>query len=427
MTFTVSSQGENPLRPRQERTTTVANRVLSAIDRARDERVGLSLDIHAHPELNFEERHAAAVLTDALERWGFDVERGVGGTETAFRATAGSGSPTVAFLAEYDALPDIGHGCGHNLIALSNVGAGLGARAALPELGGRVEVIGTPAEEGGGGKIRLIEAGVFEHVDVALSSHPSSHLTIINTDPKEPWGLAMIGFRYAFHGRAAHAAMNPHEGVNALNALLRFFSGIDTLRQHLRDDVRIHGVITDGGKAPNVVPDFAAGNFMLRSRDRRYLEEVVEKVRSVAEGSALETGARLEVIPYYPFPTPKGTHAMYEESRPNAVLARVAHDNAARAGLVLHEPPRGPRQSGGASSDLGNVSQLVPTFAVGFAVAEKPTPGHSPAMRDAAATPLAHANAIAVAKTLALVGTDVLADPSLLEQVRSDFHSRSGS
>ncbi|MGH2492671.1 MAG: M20/M25/M40 family metallo-hydrolase, partial [Candidatus Limnocylindria bacterium] len=347
-----------------------------------------------------------------------------GGVETAFRARAGGGSPTIAFLAEYDALPDIGHGCGHNLIAISNVGAGLGAKAALEGSAGTTLVIGTPAEEGGGGKIRLLEAGMFANVDVALSSHPGSHLTVINPDPKEPWGLAMIGFRYAYHGRAAHAAMNPHEGINALNAVLRLFGGIDALRQHVRDDVRIHGVITDGGKAPNVVPDFAAANFMLRARDRRYLGEVVEKVLRVAEGAALETGARLEVIPYYPFPTPKGTHAMYEESRPNGALARLARANAERAGLVLHEPPAGPR-SGGASSDLGNVSQVVPTFAIGFAVAERPIPGHSPAMRDAAITPLAHANAIAVAKTLALIATDLIADPSALDAVRTEFSARS--
>src|SRR5262249_44058353 len=149
-------------------------------DGARDELIGLSHSIHAHPELNFEERHACSVLSDALEGWGFSVERGVGGVETAFRATAQSGQgPTIAFLAEYDALPDVGHGCGHTLIAISNVGAGLGAAAALHGLAGRIQVIGTPAEEGGGGKIRLLEAGVFEGVDVALTSHPNSHLTII--------------------------------------------------------------------------------------------------------------------------------------------------------------------------------------------------------------------------------------------------------
>ena len=400
--------------------TARASRVNAAVDAAKEELVAISRDIHAHPELNFEERYSSGVLANALERWGFVVERGVGGVETAFRATVGNGSPMVALLAEYDALPDIGHGCGHNLIAISNAGAGLAAKAALAGVPGRIQVIGTPAEEGGGGKIRLLEAGVFEGVDVVLSSHPGAHLTLIPTEMSDrSWGLAMIGYRYAFHGRAAHAAMNPHEGVNALNAVLRLFSGIDTLRQHLRDDVRIHGVITDGGKAPNVVPDFAAANFMLRSRDREYLGVVVEKVRQVAEGAALETGARLEVIPYYPFPTPAGTHRMYENAKRNAVLMRIARANADLAGLTVNEPPKGPL--GAASSDFGNVSQVIPATAISFAVSEKPIPGHSEAMRNAAITDLAHRNALGVAKTLALTALDLLAEPTLLAEVRADF------
>jgi amidohydrolase len=404
-----------------------ATKVNSAVDAARDELLALSRDIHGHPELNFEERRAAASLADALERWGFEVERHVGDVETAFRATArgAKGGPTIAFLAEYDALPDVGHGCGHNLIAISNVGAGLGARAALADLGGTIQVIGTPAEEGGGGKIRLIESGVFDGVDVALSSHPGAHLTVIPTDPKlPPWGLAMIGFRYAYHGKSSHAAMNPHEGINALNAVLRLFSGIDTLRQHLRDDVRIHGVITDGGKVPNVVPDFAAANFMLRSRDREYLATVVEKVRAVAEGAALETGARLEVIPFYPFLTPKGTHAMYENSRRSSVLLRLARDNADAAGLTVHEPPPG-SSAGAASSDFGNVSQIMPAAVISFAVSERPIPGHSTAMRDASVTDLAHSNALAVAKTLALTALDLMADPTRLTAAREEFAAQS--
>jgi amidohydrolase len=407
--------------------TELADRVVDAVDARRDELIAISRQIHAHPELNYEEHRASALLADALERWGFAVERRVGSVETAFRASAGRGAPTVAFLAEYDALPEIGHACGHNLIAISNAGAALGARAAVTELGGTVQVIGTPAEEGGGGKIRLLEAGVFEGLDVVLSSHPGANLTLIDAEPKEPWGLALIGFRYAYRGKAAHAAVNPEEGINALNAVLRLFSGIDALRQHLRSDVRIHGVITDGGTAPNIVPDYAAANFMLRAKDREYLTAVIEKVRAVAEGAALETGATLEVTPYYPFPTPKGTHAMYENGRPNAALAKLARAHAARAGLRVDEPPKGPPR-GGASSDFGNVSQRYPAFALGFAVSEKPIPGHSVQMREAAITDLAHANAIAVAKTLALVATDVLRDPKArLAEIRAAFSAWDGT
>ena len=279
--------------------------VTQTIDGVRHELEDISLDIHAHPELNYQEYHAARVLADTLERHGFQVERGVGGVETAFRAVMPGrheDGPTVALLAEYDALPGIGHGCGHNLIAMSNLGAGLGAMAAMPSLPGRLIVLGTPAEEGGGGKIRLLEAGVFADVDVALLSHPSSNRTIIPDEIPldQSWSLAMVGYRYVYHGKAAHAAVIPQEGINALNAVIHLFTGIDALRQHLRDDVRIHGIITDGGQAANVVPDFAAANFMLRSRDRDYLHEVVEKVRRVAEGAAQMTGARLEVLPAHP-------------------------------------------------------------------------------------------------------------------------------
>ena len=223
--------------------------VVKAIDELQEELVETSLDIHAHPELNYEEHHAAMLLADSLESHGFQVERGVGGVETAFRGTilGGKGDgPTVALLAEYDALPDIGHGCGHNLIAISNLGAGLGVRTVMESLSGRLVVLGTPAEEGGGGKIRMLDAGVFDDVDVALSSHPASNLTAIPTEIPmgQRWSLAMVGYRYAFHGKAAHAAAVPYEGINALNAVIHLFTGIDALRQHLKPDVRIHGVIT---------------------------------------------------------------------------------------------------------------------------------------------------------------------------------------
>ena len=395
--------------------------VIQAVEELRGELVETSLDIHAHPELNYEERHAAEVLADSLERHGFQVERGVGGVETAFRATIIGGrgdGPTVALLAEYDALPDIGHGCGHNLIAISNLGAGLGAKAAMESLGGRLMVLGTPAEEGGGGKIRMLEAGVFEGVDIALSSHPASNLTAIPTDIPldESWSLAMVGYRYAYHGKAAHAAAAPQEGINALNAVIHLFTGIDALRQHLRADVRIHGVITDGGKAANVVPDFAAANFMLRSKDQEYLHEVVEKINQVAEGAAQMTGARLEILP---------AHPMYENVRPSAVLARSVRSNAQTVGMKLDEAVAG--GGSGASTDFGNVSQVVPSFAMRFAVSETPIPGHSMAMTAAAKTDLAQESAIFTAKALALTACDLLADPALLSEARKEFQARAES
>jgi amidohydrolase len=396
------------------------NDVTHAVDALHQELVDISLDIHAHPELNYQEYHAAQVLTDALERHGFQVERGVGGVETAFRAIMPGGKgdgPTVALLAEYDALPGIGHGCGHNLIAMSNLGAGLGMKAALHSLLGRVIVLGTPAEEGGGGKIRLLDAGVFNNVDVVLSSHPSSNRTIIPVDiPKDQsWSLAMVGYRYAYHGKAAHAAVVPHEGINALNAVIHLFTGIDALRQHLREDVRIHGIITDGGKAANVVPDYAAADFMLRSRDRDYLHEVVEKVRGVAEGAALLTGARLEILP---------AHPMYENVRPNEVLVRAARANAEAVGMPVDATPSG-WNGGGASTDFGNVSQVLPAYYLRFAVSKEPVPGHSIAMTQAAKSALAQDSAIATAKVLALTACDLLTNPALLKAAQADFAERS--
>ncbi len=395
--------------------------VSAAIDELSDELIRISRDVHAHPELNYEERYSSALLADTLARHGFDVERGAGGVETAFRATLEGGAgpgPTVAFLAEYDALPEIGHGCGHNLIAISNIGAGLALKPLMARLPGRVLVLGTPAEEGGGGKIRMIDAGVFDDVDIALSSHPASNRTVIprSIPVEESWSLAMVGYRFAYHGRAAHAAVSPHHGVNALNSVIHLFTGIDALRQHLREDVRIHGIITDGGRAPNIVPDFAAANFMLRSRDRDYLAVVVDQVRQVAEGAATLTGATLEIL---------DAHPLYENVRPNEPLAQAARHHAEAVGMTVHDPRPGAR--GGASTDFGNVSQRIPSFAISFSVSEEQIPGHSLAMTEAAISDLAHTSALGVAKSLALAGIDTLTKPDFLQAVRDDFGARDGA
>lgn len=227
----------------------------------------------------------------------------------------------------------------------------------------------------------------------------------------------MVGFRYAYHGKAAHAAAIPEAGINALNAVIHLFTGIDALRQHLREDVRIHGVITDGGKAPNVVPDFAAANFMLRCRDRQYLSDmVVGKVQQVAEGAAMLTGARLEVTPFYPF---------YENVLPNAALAKAIRDNAGKVALRIDEQLSG-RRGSAASTDFGNVSQVIPAFEMRYAVSEEPVASHSIEMCETAATDTAFNNAITVAKVLALTACDLLADAGLLEQTRTDFAQRIG-
>ena len=393
----------------------------STIEALKGELFDLSKDVHAHPELNYQEYYSSNALAGFLEKHSLQVERGIGGVETAFRATIPGGAgdgPTIAVLAEYDALPEIGHGCGHNLIAMAAMGAALGLKANAADLPGRIEIIGTPAEEGGGGKIRLLEAGVFDGVDATLSSHPFSNRTVIPAaSPKgESWSLAMVGYRYMFHGRAAHAAAAPEAGINALNAVIHLFTGIDALRQHLRDDVRMHGVITDGGLAPNVVPEFAAANFMLRSRDGQYLSsEVVGKVAAIAEGAAAMTGARLEIEEFYPF---------YENVQPNVVLAQAMADNIQALGVRLDEPVAG-RAGSGASTDFGNVSQAMPAFELRYAVSETPVASHTRDMCDTAITDFALSNALSVAKALSLTASDLLRDITLVEAAKSEFAERS--
>ncbi len=393
----------------------------SAIENQRQALFDLSKDIHAHPELNYQEYYSSNALAGFLEKNNLHVERGIGGVATAFKATipgGGGDGPTIAVLAEYDALPEIGHGCGHNLIAMAAMGAALGLLTNAPNLPGRAEIIGTPAEEGGGGKIRLLEAGVFNGVDATLSSHPFSNRTIIPAASPigESWSLAMVGYRYMYHGRAAHAAAAPEAGINALNAVIHLFTGIDALRQHLRDDVRIHGVITDGGLAPNVVPEFAAANFMLRSRDGQYLSDVVVgKVLQVAEGAASMTGARLEVAEFYPF---------YENVQPNVTLAQTLAANARELGIRLDDPIPG-RAGSGASTDFGNISQVMPAFELRYAVSEEPVPSHTRDMCATAITDLALSNALQVAKALSLTAADLMCDATLVEAAKVEFADRS--
>ncbi len=399
----------------------LANSSNSVIEASKTALFDLSKDVHAHPELNYEEYYSSNALAGFLEQRDFNVERGIGGVETAFRASipggAGNG-PTIAVLAEYDALPEIGHGCGHNLIAMAAMGAALGLQANAANLPGRVEIIGTPAEEGGGGKIRLLEAGVFDGVDATLSSHPFSNRTIVPAvSPRgESWSLAMVGYRYIYQGRAAHAAAAPEAGINALNAVIHLFTGIDALRQHLRDDVRIHGVITDGGTAPNVVPEFAAANFMLRSRDGQYLsDEVVGKVRQVAEGAAAMTGASLEIEEFYPF---------YENVQPNLTLAQAVGANLQALGVQLDDPIPG-RPGSGASTDFGNVSQVMPAYELRYAVSETPVASHTRDMCETAITDFALSSALQVAKALSLTAADLLRDATLVEAAKTEYADRS--
>src|SRR5213593_546821 len=250
-------------------------RVVAAVEALADELEELSLQIHANPELCFKEEKAHGWLTEFLEKRGLRVERGVGGLPTAFRATVpGSGSgPRIAILAEYDALPGIGHACGHNVIATAGTGAGAALAVALGTLpfAGRVQVIGTPAEEGGAGKVRLMEAGVFRDVDAAMMIHGRC-----GTQVWRP-SLGIIKVKAEFHGKATHASSWPWRGVNALNAVIQLFVSLDAMRQHLRPDARVHGIIVKGGEQPNIIPEYTRADFYLRSLDKSYLQELLRR------------------------------------------------------------------------------------------------------------------------------------------------------
>jgi amidohydrolase len=390
--------------------------IIAEVDRYREELVQIAATIHANPELGFEEYRAAALLTETLNREGFEVHLGVGGLETAFVATLKGQTPsprdkgpTIAFLAEYDALAGLGHACGHNLIAASAIGAALGLKAALPELAGAIQVIGTPAEETGGGKALLVEAGVFDGVDAALMIHPSDRNLIGR--------LSLTAYPVAieFHGKAAHASGSPDKGINALEALLLTFSGINALRQHLRDDVRIHGVITHGGVAANIVPDYARASFLVRALDTAYATQVLDKVRACAEGAALATGARLTFSP---------TGPRYDARWPNPKLVALFTENAAALGLDI-EQATGEERMG--SSDIGNVSQVVPAIHPYLAIGSDSSAslaGHSIEFREASASPAGVEAMILGAKALALTAYDLLAKPDNLAEAWRGFEAQ---
>jgi amidohydrolase len=378
----------------------------AALEKLAPELDALSRRIHAHPEPGFAEVQAAGWLADYLERHGFALERPVGGVATAFRATLGGArGPTVALLAEYDALPAIGHGCGHHLIAAAAAGAGaLLAATAGASLPGRVQVIGTPAEEGGGGKIALLEAGVFAGVDAALMIHPFSR-TRMHEDL-----LGRSKLVVEFLGRAAHAAAYPDLGVNALDAMLLHFQHVAQLRQQLRPDARIHGVITHGGDAPNVIPARTAALFYVRALERDYLGEVVQRFEACALGAGRATGSEARVTP---------EAFRYEPMCTNPVLADCFREHLRAMGVEEDLPPPRPAL---ASSDAGNVSQALPTLHAwigGLEPGRPDVPLHTAEFRDVAATEFAMARMHAAAGALALTALEVLREPGCLAAVRA--------
>jgi len=377
--------------------------VIDEIDACRDQLNELSLKIHANPELAFQEVKAAAWLSEYLKENGFSVESGIGGLKTAFKANYGQGKPVIAILAEYDALPKLGHACGHNLIAVSAVAAGIASKPAADRVGGSIMVIGTPGEELYGGKVVMVKRGAFDGVDVAMMVHPG----VLNTATTR--FLACHTLEVEFFGRAAHAAARPEKGINALEAMLQSFTAINSLRQHIKDRARIHGIITDGGEAANIVPAHSAGNFVVRAEDDSYLDELKEKVINCFTGAATASGARLEY---------RWGEVRYAPLRSNMTLARLFRRNLQSLGRKVHLLD--PSNSFG-SSDIGNVSQLVPSIHPSVAIAPVEALVHSPQFASAAASEAGLRGLLDAGKALAMTVVDLVANPAIVAMVKEEF------
>jgi amidohydrolase len=387
---------------------TILQAAASRLDELAPELIELSHTIHANPELAFAEHHAAASVAALVGRHGIDVDVGVYGLETAFRAVVGSGTPRVAILAEYDALPGIGHGCGHNVICAAGVGGFLAAATLIDQVGGSIELIGCPAEEGGSGKEIIARAGGFDEADCAMMVHPAGSPSAACTY------LGMRQVEVSFHGIEAHASAVPFMGKNALDACVAAYSLIAQLRQHMLPDDRIHGVITDGGSKPNIIPDHASAMYFVRSGHVDTLVELTERMDAIFEGAAAATGTVAEIkwdinLPALPV-------------RNNMALAnRFAKSQVARGKPM---PLRSPVPSG--STDMGNVSVRIPSIHPKVAVSPSTTPVHTAEFAEYAGSPSGDEAVIDGAYGLAVTALDFLADPALRADVVGEFEAAGG-
>lgn len=378
---------------------TPAKRALCCwVDRHAASLIRLAETIHAHPELGYAEHHASTLLAGRLARAGFRVIQPYAGMATAFwaevaAAAATASRPRVALLAEYDALPKLGHACAHNLSGVASVAAALALASLPPQLSppGTVTVFGTPAEEGtvpgAGGKVRLVEAGAFADVDAALMFH-FGNVTVLATPL-----LARESLVLTFHGQASHAAGSPEAGRSALDAAVLFFNALNALRQHLPADVRVNGIISQGGETPNVIPELAEVRTNLRAENLERLSAVTERVRDCARGAALATGTTVTSAPWA---------LPYADFRPDGTLLGLLGANLTALGVAWAE-----RGAASYSTDMGNVSHVVPSAHPYLALAPPEAPCHSPGFAQAAASPVGHQAMLTAAKALALTALDV--------------------
>jgi amidohydrolase len=373
------------------------------LESRRDALIALSHRIHAHPEIGFEEERAAGWLCDMLADAGFAVTRGVGDLPTAFAARAGKGPLHVAFCAEYDALPGIGHACGHNMIAAMAVGAATAAAQIADEVGLTVSVIGTPAEEGGGGKILLLDRGVFAGVHAAMMVHPAP------VDVVEQPFLACAQFEVRYKGKEAHASAFPERGINAADALTVAQTAIGCLRQHIRQTDRIHGIVTHGGDAPNIVPANTAAHYIVRARTLDELDEIQGKVVRCFEAGALATGSALTI---------KEDHPPYAEVKPDPGIAAAYRANVTSLGRFLPDMPAAMLERMAGSTDMGNISLALPSIHPMIGIESLPAVNHQPEFTAHCATPVADRAVMEGALAMAWTAADLASDPAMVERLR---------
>jgi amidohydrolase len=385
------------------------SRISSDVDHLAPTLREVSSKIHEHPELRFEEHKAAAWLAEAVEHAGVSVERNLGGLSTAFRARVGSGTgPRVAILAEYDALPEIGHACGHNLIAGGALGAFLALARQREAIVGTVELIGTPAEEGGGGKIRLLSAGAFQGVDAAMMFHP------FDRDLLAHIALASIWLEARYQGTPSHAALAPWGGQSALTACLDTFRLIDSQRVHFRDGVRVHGIVKNGGQAVNIIPELAMAEFSVRARDTSELERVKAIVERCARAAALASDVSVSL----------SVRQGYKHLINNLTLARRFGEHLQGLG---RRPAETDETVGAGSTDMGDISHAVPSIHPWVAICERDeTTCHQHAFAACAGSDRGASAMLVAAKAMALTAAELIGDSGLLASVRQEFEAGRG-
>ena len=378
--------------------------VRSEVERLTPKLLEISHSLHANPELGFEEHHAHEVLTAAIEDEGLSVERGAYDLSTAFDARVGTDGPTIAVCCEYDALPGIGHACGHNVIAAAGLGAGLAAASVAEALGGRVAILGTPAEEGGGGKEFMIRRGAFDDVDAAMMVHPADH------DIEKMQVIAVHTVDVTYEGQASHAAAAPHMGRNALDAAVLGYNAVAALRQHIRPNERIHGIFTEAGEKPNIVPSRAAAQWYVRSGNIDSLQRLKERFTACLEAGAAAACCEMHSVwkdpPYY-------------NMIDNTPLLNLYVNNSAANGRVVS--PQDQKRIVVGSTDMGNVSHAVPSIHPMIKVAPRGTAIHTPDFETHARSEAADQAVIDGALNMAMTIVDCWGDPDALPAIRGSF------